>query len=70
MSRSMLALAPDQLTAFDLDAFIAHAHALNQHNRLTFTTPFPKASSRWLSHYEFRFCRKVAFSKVWGSGSH
>jgi len=49
----MLALAPDQLTAFDLDAFIAHAHALNQHNRLTFTTPFPKASSRWLSHDEF-----------------
>jgi hypothetical protein len=53
MSRSLLALAPDQLTAFDLEAFIAHAHALNQHNRITFTTPFPKASSRWLSHYEF-----------------
>lgn len=53
MSRSLLALSPDQLTAFDLDAFIAHAHALNQQNRLTFTTPFPKASSRWLSHYEF-----------------
>ncbi len=53
MSRSILALAPDQLTAFDLDAFIAHAHALNQQNRITFTTPFPKASSRWLSHDEF-----------------
>ena len=25
MSRSLLALSPDQLTAFDLDAFIAHA---------------------------------------------
>ena len=37
MSRSMLALAPDQLTAFDLDAFIAHVHALNQQNRITFT---------------------------------
>ena len=49
----MLALSPDQLTAFDLDAFIAHAQALNQHNRLTFTTPCPKAASRWLSHYEF-----------------
>jgi len=49
----MLALSPDQLTAFDLDAFIAHAHALNQQNRITFTTPFPKALSRWLSHYEF-----------------
>jgi hypothetical protein len=53
MSRSILALAPDQLTAFELDTFIAHAHALNQHNRLTFTTPCPKASSHWLSHDEF-----------------
>jgi hypothetical protein len=52
MSRSILALAPDQLTAFDLDAFITQAHALNQQNRITFTTPLPKASSRWLSHYE------------------
>jgi hypothetical protein len=53
MSRSILSLSPTQLTPFDLGAFIAHAHALNQHNRDTFTTPFPKASSRWLSHYEF-----------------
>ena len=49
----MLSLAPEQLTPFALDAFIAHAHTLNQHNRNTFTTPFPKASSRWLSHYVF-----------------
>jgi hypothetical protein len=54
MSRHILSLSPEQLTAFDLDAFIAHAEALNQHNRDTFTTPFPKAPSRWLSHYEFR----------------
>jgi hypothetical protein len=53
MSRSILAIPPEQLTPFDLDAFIAHAEALNQQNRETFTTPFPKASSRWLSHYEF-----------------
>jgi hypothetical protein len=53
MSRSMLSLSPEQLTPFDLDAFIAHAHTLNQQNRNTFTTPFPKASSRWLSHYVF-----------------
>jgi hypothetical protein len=53
MSRHMLSLSPDQLTTFDLDAFVAHAEALNQHNRATFTTPFPKAPSRWLSHYEF-----------------
>ena len=53
MSRSILSLPPEQLTSFDLDAFIAHAEALNQQNRETFTAPFPKASSRWLSHYEF-----------------
>jgi hypothetical protein len=52
MSRPILALSDEQRTACDLDAFIAHAAALNQHNRDTFTTPFPKAPSRWLSHYE------------------
>jgi hypothetical protein len=51
MSRHILSLSHEQLTAFDLDAFIAHAELLNQHNRDTFTTPFPKAPSRWLSHY-------------------
>ena len=44
-------LSPEQLTAFDFDAFIASAALLNQHNRDTCTTPFPKAPSRWLSHY-------------------
>jgi hypothetical protein len=53
MSRSILSLSPEQLTSFDLDAFIAHAHALNQQNRAAFTTLCPKASSRWLSHYAF-----------------
>ena len=53
MSRHILSLSPEQLTTFDLDAFIAHAQRLNQHNQETFTTPFPKAPSRWLSHYEF-----------------
>ena len=52
MSRHSLSLSPEQLTAFALDAFVAHAEALNQHNRETFTTPFPKAPSRWLSHDE------------------
>jgi hypothetical protein len=46
MSRHILSISPDQLTAFDLDAFIAHAELLNQHNRGTFTTLFPKAPSR------------------------
>lgn len=53
MSRHILSLSPEQLTAFDLDAFVAHAERLNQQNRETFTTPFPKAPSRWLSHYQF-----------------
>jgi len=53
MSRHILSLSPEQLTTFDLDAFVTHAERLNQYNRETFTTPFPKAPSRWLSHYEF-----------------
>lgn len=53
MSRPMLSLSHDQLTACDLDAFRAQAELLNQHNRDTFTTPFPKAPSRWLSHDAF-----------------
>src|SRR5712691_2144905 len=53
MSRQILSLSHDQLTAFDLEAFVTHAEALNQHNRDTFTTPFSKAPSRWLSHYAF-----------------
>jgi hypothetical protein len=53
MSRHILSLSPEQLTAFDLDAFVAHAELLNQHNRDTFTAPFPKTPSRWLSLYQF-----------------
>ena len=53
MSRHILSLSPEQLTAFDLDAFVAQAQWLNQHHRDTFTTAFPKAPSRWLSHYDF-----------------
>ena len=53
MSRHLLSLSPDPLTTFDLEAFVAHAELLNQHHRETFTTPFPKAPSRWLSHYDF-----------------
>jgi hypothetical protein len=53
MSRPILSLSHEQLTAFDLEAFVTHAHVVNQHTRETFTTPFPKAPSRWLSHYHF-----------------
>ncbi len=49
----MTECSPQQLTPFDLDALIAHAQTLNAQNRQIFTTPFPKASSRWLSHYDF-----------------
>lgn len=53
MSRHIRALSHEQLTSFNLEAFVAHADTLNQHNRQVFTTPFPKAPSRWLSHDEF-----------------
>ena len=36
-----------------LNIFTQSVTALNEHNRATFTTPFPKAPSRWLSHYQF-----------------
>ena len=49
----MLSLSREQLTSFDLEAFVVQADARNQHHRETFTTRFPKAPSRWLSHYEF-----------------
>jgi hypothetical protein len=42
MSRYSLALSPEQLTSFDLDAFGSHAITLNQHHRETFTTPAPR----------------------------
>lgn len=53
MSRHMLSLSREQLTSFDLEAFVIQADALNQHHRETFTTRFPKVPSRWLSHYVF-----------------
>jgi hypothetical protein len=53
MSRSILSLSLEQLTSFDLEAFVSHANALNQQHLESFTTPFPKTPSRWLSHYQF-----------------
>jgi len=53
MSRHILSLAHEQLTSFDLEAFMIHAEALNQHHLEACRTPFPKAPSRWLSHYQF-----------------
>lgn len=53
MSRSILSLSPEQLTSFDLKAFVSHANALNQQHLELLTTPFPKTPSRGLSHYQF-----------------
>jgi hypothetical protein len=53
MSRHILSLSHEQLAAFDLDAFVTHADALNQRHREACITPFPKAPSRWRSHSHF-----------------
>jgi hypothetical protein len=53
MSRHIISLPDAQRTPFTLDTFVAHAAALNQRHHETFTTPFPKAPGRWLSHYRF-----------------
>ena len=53
MSRHILSLSHEQLTSFDLEAFVIHAEALNQHHLEACPTPFPKAPSRWLSHDQF-----------------
>jgi hypothetical protein len=61
MSRNMLPLSPQQLTSFNLETFMTQAAALNQRNAETYTTPFPKAPTRWLSHYNYR-PRPIAFT--------
>ena len=35
MSRHILSLSHEHLTSFDLEAFVVHAEALNQHHRET-----------------------------------
>jgi len=53
MERKEVPLTLEQLAPFDLDAFIHKATELNQRHAQTFTTPLPKAPSRWRSHYHF-----------------
>src|SRR5215831_2892379 len=53
MSQHILSLSHEQRTFFALEAFMIHAEALNQHHLEACPTPFPKAPSRWLSHYQF-----------------
>ncbi len=54
MSRKIIPVSHPQLTSLDLEAFVSQAKALNQRNQDIFTTPFPKDSSRWISHYQFQ----------------
>jgi hypothetical protein len=54
MHRKIIPVSHTQLTSFDLNAFVRQAEALNQQNRERFTNPFPKRSSRWISHYQFQ----------------
>jgi hypothetical protein len=53
MSRKRIPVSHEQLTPFDLEAFVAHPAELNQRHCEAFIIPFPKAPSRWLSHYHF-----------------
>lgn len=54
MSRTKLPFSQERITPFDLEAFVQAAATLNQRVLDVFTTPFPKAPDRWLSHYHFR----------------
>ena len=54
MNRKIIPVSHPQLTSLDLEAFVSQAEVLNQRNQATFTTPFPKPSSRWISRYQFR----------------
>ena len=62
MARKIIPVSHPQLTSLDLEAFVSQAKALNQRNQATFTTPFPKHSSRWISHYQFR-PRPITFTE-------
>lgn len=61
MSRKELAFPREKISPFDLEAFVKRTAELNQRNMETFTTPFPKAPSRWVSHYQFRL-RPIEFT--------
>ncbi len=61
MSRKIITVSREQLTSLNLEAFVAQAAALNQRNREAWTTPFPTAPERWLSHSPF-MPRSIAFT--------
>ncbi len=53
MTLNKLSFPPEKMADFDLEAFMRAAGELNRKNRETFTTPFPKDTSRLRSHYHF-----------------
>lgn len=61
MSRTRLPLSQERIAPLDLEAFVNAAATLNQQALNAFTTPFPKAPSRWLSHYQF-WPRRLEFT--------
>ncbi len=61
MQRHKLELSAEKIAEFDLDALARKAERLNQRSRESYTAPFPKEPSRWLSHYRFE-PRTIAFT--------
>lgn len=61
MSRKELSLSAEKIQPFDLENLMKKATEINQRHMETFTTPFPKGPSRWLSHYRFE-PRPIAFT--------
>ncbi len=62
MERNRLELSPEKIAGLDLESLARKADQLNQINRQTHTTPFPKGPSRWLSHYVFE-PRPITFTR-------
>ena len=54
MSRTKLPLSQERIAPLNLEAFVNEAAKLNHRTSETFTTPFPKAPTRWLSHDRFQ----------------
>jgi len=53
MCLKKISLPEKRMADFDLDAFVRAAGELNRRNAETFTAPFPKDPSRFVSHYRF-----------------
>ncbi len=53
MCLKKISLPQERMADFDLEAFVRAAEELNRRNAETFTLPFPKDPSRFISHYHF-----------------